>query len=55
MGVEPAAILFVSDAVAELEAAAAAGMETRFSRREGNPHQDPGRFESITSLLQIDV
>jgi enolase-phosphatase E1 len=55
MGLDPAAILFVSDALAELEAAAAAGMATRFSVREGNPHQDPGPFESITSLEQIEI
>ena len=37
MGLEPGAILFVSDAKAELEAARAAGMATRFSQRQGNP------------------
>jgi methylthioribulose-1-phosphate dehydratase len=55
MGLDPAAILFVSDALAELEAAAAAGMATRFSVREGNPRQDPGPFEPITSLEQIEI
>ncbi len=55
MGLETAAILFVSDARAELEAARAAGMATRFSQRLENPEQDPGPFEAITSLAQIDV
>ncbi len=55
MGLEPGAILFVSDARAELEAARTAGMATRFSRRQDNPEQDPGPFAAITSLAQIDV
>lgn len=55
MGLEPRAILFVSDARAELEAARTAGMETRFSQRQDNPEQDPGPFEVITSLARIDV
>lgn len=55
MGLEPGAILFVSDARAELEAARSAGMATRFSQRQDNPEQDPGPFEAITSLAQINV
>jgi enolase-phosphatase E1 len=55
MGLEPGAILFVSDAPAELEAADAAGLQTRFSLREGNPQRDPGRFLSISSLLEIGI
>jgi len=55
MDLEPGAILFVSDVRAELEAARTAGMATRFSRREDNPEQDPGPFEAITSLAQINV
>jgi 2,3-diketo-5-methylthio-1-phosphopentane phosphatase len=55
MGLEPRAILFISDVRAELEAARTAGMATRFSQRQDNPEQDPGPFEAITSLAQIDV
>ncbi len=55
MGLEPAAILFVSDVRAELEAARNAGMATRFSQRQDNPEQDPGPFEVITSLAEIEL
>ncbi|WP_159820506.1 acireductone synthase [Cyanobium sp. Copco_Reservoir_LC18] len=55
MGLEPRAILFVSDARAELEAARTAGMATRFSLRHENPEQEAGPFEAITSLAQIDI
>jgi methylthioribulose-1-phosphate dehydratase len=55
MGLEPRAILFVSDVRAELEAARTAGMATRFSKRQDNPEQEPGPFEAITSLEQIDI
>ena len=53
MGCDPAAVLFVSDSLAELEAAAAAGMVVLFSDREGNPGRDSGPFERIAdySLL----
>lgn len=53
MNVPPASILFVSDAVAELDAAAEAGMQVAFSDRMGNPQRDPGAYASITSLEQI--
>jgi methylthioribulose-1-phosphate dehydratase len=55
MGLEPGAILFVSDARAELEAARSAGMATRFSLRHENPEQEAGPFKAITSLNQIDI
>jgi enolase-phosphatase E1 len=48
-----AAVLFVSDALAECEAAAAAGMAVLFSDRDGNPQRDPGRFERISSFDQL--
>ncbi len=51
----PAAILFVSDSRSELEAARSAGMATRFSVRPENPAVDPGPFEAITSLAQIEL
>lgn len=47
--------LFVSDALAELEAASSAGMKVVFSNREGNPHRDPGPFMSIRSLDQLQL
>ena len=55
LGMAPAAILFVSDSRSELEAAQAAGMDTRFSLRPENPAVDPGPFEAITSLVQIKL
>lgn len=48
-------VLFVSDALAELEAASTAGMRVAFSNREGNPHRDPGPFTSISSLDQLEL
>lgn len=55
LALDPAAILFVSDARVELEAARAAGMATRFSVRQDNPDKDPGPFQAITSLWQIEL
>ncbi len=47
-------ILFVSDVVAELEAARDAGMQTRLSIRPGNQPQDaPDRFQIIHTLDEI--
>ena len=46
MNLQPNEILFISDVVAELEAATAAGMQTRLSIRPGNqPQPDPDRFQ----------
>lgn len=47
LGVEPAQLLFISDSLAELQAASAAGMEVLFSDREGNPGRDSGPFARI--------
>jgi enolase-phosphatase E1 len=47
------AVLFISDALAECEAAAAAGMAVLFSDRDGNPQRDPGPFERISSFDQL--
>ena len=44
----PSHVLFISDALQELEAADAAGMKTLFSDREGNPARDAGRFARIS-------
>jgi enolase-phosphatase E1 len=47
-------ILFISDVVAELEAARAAGMQTRLSIRPGNLLQPNAQnFQSITSFDQL--
>jgi enolase-phosphatase E1 len=53
MAVHPASVLFISDAVAELEAAASAGMQVIFSDREGNPQRDPGPYPRIASFSQL--
>ena len=53
MGIQPAQVLFVSDALAECKAADEAGMQVRFSDREGNPERDAGRFGRITSFNEL--
>ena len=55
MNIDPGLVLFISDVKAELEAAAAAGMQVLFSYRSDNPQRDAGRFAKIDrySLLQI--
>lgn len=51
LNLPPHEILFISDVVTELEAAAEAGMKTRLSIRPGNqPQPDPDRFEIIHTL-----
>ena len=50
MGVATSAVLFVSDALAECEAADRAGMQVQFSDREGNPNRDAGRFARINTF-----
>ena len=52
---EPAEILFVSDALAEIEAAHGIGMAVVFSDRQGNPGRDPGPFNAIQSLAEIEL
>ena len=52
---KPAEILFVSDALAEIEAAHGVGMAVIFSDREGNPGRDPGPFNAIKSLTEIEL
>jgi enolase-phosphatase E1 len=46
-------ITFVSDVVAELDAARAAGMETVLSVRRGNAPQPPSDHRTITSFDQL--
>ena len=50
MGVATSAVLFVSDALAECEAADRAGMQVQFSDREGNPNRNAGRFARINTF-----
>ena len=50
-----AEVLFISDAIAECEAAEASGMRVLFSIRAGNPCRDPGRFERISSLEDVEL
>jgi enolase-phosphatase E1 len=52
---EPAEILFVSDALAEIESAHGIGMAVRFSDRQGNPGREPGPFNAIQSLAEIEL
>jgi enolase-phosphatase E1 len=55
LGVAPGQVLFVSDALTECQAAAAAGMQVVFSDREGNPGRDPGPFERIVSFNDLEL
>lgn len=55
-GLSPQAILFISDIAGELEAAAAAGLQTRASVRPGNAAlPDDFPHESIRSFVEVDV
>jgi len=46
-------ILFISDVVAELDAASAAGIQTLLSVRPGNPQQFPGKQQIIHTFDEI--
>jgi len=50
----PEQILFISDSLSELEAAAAAGLRVLFSDRDGNPVRDSGRFERISDYRRLN-
>lgn len=55
IGVAAEDVLFVSDIAAELDAAAAAGMETRLSIRPGNhPVENLDRYQRIDSFSDIE-
>lgn len=54
MEVEASQVLFISDAISELEAASRAGMAVLFSDREGNPGRDNGRFERIDDYRRLN-
>jgi enolase-phosphatase E1 len=49
MQTTPSSVLFVSDALAECKAAAAAGLQVIFSSRPGNPEQNPGPFAVVST------
>jgi len=55
MKTDPESVLFISDALAECEAAHSAGMVTLFSQRPDNPHRDPGPFEPISDYGQLSI
>jgi enolase-phosphatase E1 len=50
---EPAEVLFISDVVAELDAAGATGMSTLLCVRPGNQPQPPGRHDIIHSFAAL--
>ena len=50
---DPTQILFVSDVVAELDAAKIAGMQTRLCIRPGNPPQPASQYQSIASFEEL--
>ncbi len=53
MGALPTQVLFISDSLAEVTAAAEAGMAVLFSDRDGNPGRDAGPFERISDYSQV--
>lgn len=53
MQISPKQILFISDSLSELEAAASASMRVLFSDRDGNPGRDSGRFERISDYRRL--
>jgi enolase-phosphatase E1 len=53
MDCDPASVLFISDRLAELEAASAEGMAVLFSDRPGNPERVPGSFERIRNFKEV--
>ncbi|MFQ6537960.1 MULTISPECIES: acireductone synthase [Aphanothece] len=55
MATSPPQVLFISDALAECQAAAAAGMHVLFSDREGNPARDPGSFARIADYSGLEI
>jgi len=48
-------VLFVSDLVAELEAASRVGIIGFYSDRPGNQPQNPGEFKPVQNLSEIDL
>ncbi|MCP3982043.1 MAG: acireductone synthase [bacterium] len=52
---EPGEVLFLSDVVAELDAAAETGMRTGLLRRPGNPPCEPGRHTTHADFRELLV
>ena len=55
MGTSAAAVLFISDSLAECQAAATTGMAVLFSDRPGNPHHQAGSFEKISDYAKLHL
>jgi len=53
LGLAPNEVIFISDVIAELDAARSVGMQTRLCVRPGNQPQPAGRHEVIKSLDQL--
>ena len=53
MEVAPERVLFISDSLAECEAAEAVGMAVLFSDRESNPHRQAGGFARISDYSSL--
>ncbi|MFY8149460.1 MAG: acireductone synthase [Prochlorococcaceae cyanobacterium] len=53
LAVEPASILFLSDLLAELDAAAAAGCRVAMTLRPGNPPQPPHSHPTVESFEEL--
>jgi enolase-phosphatase E1 len=54
LALESTAVLFISDVVSELDAAASAGVQTLLCIRPGNPAQDPAHIhETIMSFDEV--
>jgi enolase-phosphatase E1 len=53
MATTAAAVLFISDSLAECQAAAGSGMAVLFSDRPGNPHHEAGLFEKISDYTHL--
>ncbi len=48
-------VIFISDAITELDAASSAGLKVIFSKRTGNPEQNPSSYPWISSLAAIQI
>lgn len=55
MTVAPDKVLFISDSGDECDAAQQAGLRTLFSRRNGNPDQDPRGHQWVDSLNDVST
>jgi enolase-phosphatase E1 len=55
MNVPPFRVLFISDALAECEAAKAAGLQALFSSRPGNPARACGSFPVVDTYDNLEI